>query len=128
MDATQSEALVVEFLESWRSRDIDLIMGYLAEDAVYHNVPVAPLQGTEAIRGIFTALLDVFGDVALEIVNIAARPGLVITERIDRFRMANGRTVTVPVCGVFELRGGRITRFSDYFDLAGFEAASGLRL
>jgi len=128
MDATQSEALVVEFLESWRSRDIDLIMGYLAEDAVYHNVPVAPLQGTEAIRGIFTALLDVFGDVVLEIVNIAARPGLVITERIDRFRMANGRTVTVPVCGVFELRGGRITRFSDYFDLAGFEAASGLRL
>lgn len=128
MDAAQSEAIVVEFLASWRGRDVDSIMSYMTDDAIYHNVPVAPIHGAAAIREMFTALLDLFSDVALDVVSIAARPGLVLTERVDRFGMRDGRTVTVPVCGVFELRDGRITRFSDYFDLAGFEAASGLRL
>lgn len=128
MDAAQSEAVVAAFLASWRRRDIDAIMSFMADDATYHNVPVAPIVGAAAIRDIFTALLGIFSDAVLEVVSIAARPGLVLTERVDRFTMNDGRQVIVPVCGVFELRDGRITRFSDYFDLATFESASGLKL
>lgn len=128
LDAAQAETMVRGFLSSWQGRDVDVIMSYLADDAVYHNVPVAPIVGAGAIRGIFAAFLETFTDAALDIVNIAAKPDLVLTERVDRFTLRDGRTVVVPVCGVFEISSGKIARFSDYFDLASFESASGLKL
>ena len=38
-----SERLVRDFLGAWTGRDIDALCGYFAADAVYHNVPVAPI-------------------------------------------------------------------------------------
>ena len=59
---------------------------------------------------------------------LAAEPGLVIAERVDYFTMNDGRKIVLPVTGVFVLRDGRITRFSDYFNLADFERQSGIKL
>ena len=126
--ACADEASVVAFLESWEGRDIDHIMSFFADDAVYHNVPVAPITGLAGIRQIFQAFLDAFPEAALDIVNVASRPGLVFAERIDRFTTNDGRKVILPVNGVFVLEAGKITRFSDYFDLASFESQSGLEL
>ena len=61
-------------------------------------------------------------------VTLAAEPGLVLVERIDYFTMNDGRKVVLPVTGVFEVKNGKITRFSDYFDLADFEEQSGMKL
>ncbi len=127
-DMSADEASVVAFLQSWGGRDIDHIMSYFAEDAVYHNVPVAPIAGLSGIRQIFQAFLDAFPKAALDIVNVVGRPGLVFAERIDRFTTTDGRKVVLPVNGVFVLEAGKITRFSDYFDLASFESQSGLEL
>ena len=127
-DMSTDEASVVAFLQSWGGRDIDHIMSYFAEDAVYHNVPVAPIAGLTGIRQIFQAFLDAFPEAALDIVNVVGRPGLVFAERIDRFTTTDGRKVILPVNGVFVLEAGKITRFSDYFDLASFESQSGLEL
>ena len=44
------------------------------------------------------------------------------TERVDRFR-AGDTWLELPVCGVFEVRDGRITLWRDYFDLATFTNA-----
>ena len=128
MDAKQCTTLVSDFLESWESRDIEHIMSFFADDAVYHNVPVAPLVGTAAIRAVFEAFLAAFTSARLEIISISGQPDLVLSERIDHFVMQSGAVVTLPVAGVFEIRDGKIARFSDYFDLATFETASGLKL
>jgi limonene-1,2-epoxide hydrolase len=88
---------------------------------------VAPIRGIEGIRQIFTAFLDAFDEVSLDIVGLVAEPGLVFAERVDRFAMGQ-RRFELPVNGVFEIRNGRISRFSDYFDLTTFERSSGLRL
>lgn len=122
------ERRVRDFLGAWTGRDIDALCSYFAADAVYHNVPVAPITGIAGIRQIFVAFLEAFEAASLDVVSLAAAPGLVIAERIDRFTMRNGTRVVLPVTGVFELRGGLITRFSDYFDLADFERQSGLKL
>ena len=55
--------------------------------------------------------------VQFEIKHIAAARDVVLTERVDTFRMGE-RTVTLPVMGVFEVRGGKIAAWRDYFDLA----------
>jgi limonene-1,2-epoxide hydrolase len=123
-----SEKLVRDFLGSWEDRDLEVICAAFADDAVYHNVPVAPIEGIAGIRAIFQAFLDAFAEAKLDIVTLAAEPGLVLVERIDYFTMTDGREVVLPVNGVFEVRDGRIVRFSDYFDLADFERQSGFKL
>ena len=123
-----SEKVVRDFLGSWQGRDIDRICGFFAEGAVYHNVPVKPIEGIAGIRGIFQAFLDAFSYAELAIITLAAEPGLVLAERIDYFTMNDGRKIVLPVTGVFVVKNGKITRFSDYFDLADFERQSGLKL
>jgi limonene-1,2-epoxide hydrolase len=123
-----SEKLVRDFLGAWEDRDVEIICGAFADNAVYHNVPVAPITGIAGIRTIFQAFLDAFAEAKLDIVTLAAEPGLVLAERIDYFTMNDGRKVVLPVNGVFEVRDGKIVRFSDYFDLADFERQSGFKL
>ena len=123
-----SEKLVRDFLGAWEGRDLDQICSAFADGAVYHNVPVKPIEGIAGIRAIFTAFLDGFKEARLDVVTLAAEPGLVIAERVDYFTMNDGRKIVLPVTGVFVVKGGRITRFSDYFDLADFERQSGMKL
>ncbi len=130
MTATKqaSEKLVRDFLGSWEGRDLDTICGAFADDAVYHNVPVKPIEGIAGIRAIFQAFLDAFAEAKLDIIALAAEPGLVLAERVDYFTMNDGRKVVLPVTGVFVVKNDQITRFSDYFDLADFERQSGFKL
>lgn len=127
MTADESRLLVERFLGAWAERDLDALMSFFADDAVYHNVPVAPIRGIDGIRQIFAAFLDQFDEVSLDVVNVVAAPELVFAERVDRFAIGE-RRFELPVNGVFEIRNGRIDRFSDYFDLSTFERSSGLRL
>lgn len=123
-----SEKVVRDFLGSWEARNLETICSGFDDDAVYHNVPVAPIEGIAGIRGIFEAFLGAFADAKLDIVTLAAEPGRVLVERVDYFTMNDGRKVVLPVTGVFAVKNGKITRFSDYFDLANFETQSGMKL
>lgn len=128
MTAEASKKVVADFLGAWQKRDIPGIMDCFAPDAIYHNVPVAPIKGIAGIREIFEGFLTAFKYADLEIIRICAEPNLVFAERVDHFRLHDGRSVDLPVNGVFELRNGKIWRFSDYFDLASFEGPTGIKL
>jgi limonene-1,2-epoxide hydrolase len=121
-----NEQIVRNFLAAWPAKNIDELMSYFTDDAVYHNIPVPPVKGKKDIRDVFTGFLGAFS-IELIVVNAAASGNLVFTERIDRFDM-NGVKFDLPVNGVFELRNGKIASFRDYFDLASFERPSGLKL
>ena len=121
-----NEQIVRDFLAAWPAKKIDELMSYFTDDAVYHNIPVAPVKGKKDIREVFTGFLSAFS-IELIVVNAAASGNVVFTERIDRFDM-NGKRFDLPVNGVFELRNGKIASFRDYFDLASFERPSGLKL
>jgi len=128
LDGPRSKQLVLDFLASWRSRDLERLMSFFSEDSTYHNVPVEPIRGLAGIRGIFTAFLAAFREASLDVVCVAAEPGLVIAERIDRFETRSGVAFALPVTGVFVIENEKIARFSDYFDLASFERQSGMKL
>ena len=68
-----------------------------------------------------------FDTIALDIITIAGEADLVLAERVDRFTL-KGKYFELPVNGVFEIKNGKIHRFSDYFDLATFEGHSGFKL
>jgi len=121
-----NEKIVRDFLAAWPKKKIDELMGYFTDDAIYHNIPVPAIKGKAEIRKVFEGFLGAFS-IELIVVNAAASGNVVFTERIDRFDMS-GKKFDLPVNGVFELRGGKIAAFRDYFDLASFEKPSGLQL
>ena len=109
--------LVSAFCRAWSNRDVDELLGYFAEDAVYHNMPMPPIQGKPAIKAILQQIVSPTSWIQWETLNIAEAGNVVFTERVDRFEMA-GKKVELPVAGVFEIENGKIKAWRDYFDMA----------
>ena len=123
-----AERVVRDFLTAWPRKDVDELMSFFAPDAVYHNVPVKPLVGAAAIRGAFQGFCDMMNEgIELDVLNVTSSGDVVMAERIDRFRW-NGRRLDLPVCGVFEVRNGKIAKFRDYFDYPSWFEATGAPL
>ncbi len=107
---------VTAFCAAWETGDLDDIMAFFADDAVYHNIPVDPLTGPEAIRAMIEMFTTGVERIEFQIRHLAAAGDVVLTERIDVFHRPEG-TITLPVMGTFEIRDGRIAAWRDYFDL-----------
>jgi len=120
MDAPDSPVEVVRrFCASWADGDLDAIVGAFTDDAVYHNIPIDPVTGPEAIRTFIEGFLGGVDSVTFEVRHIAAAGDVVLTERVDVFE-APGKRIELPVMGTFEVRDGRIAAWRDYFDLQQF--------
>jgi limonene-1,2-epoxide hydrolase len=120
MDASDSPVEVVRrFCASWADGDLDAIVGAFTDDAVYHNIPIDPVTGPEAIRTFIEGFLGGVDSVTFEVRHIAAAGDVVLTERVDVFE-APGKRIELPVMGTFEVRDGRIAAWRDYFDLQQF--------
>ena len=120
---TDPSELVSSFCAAWANGDADELMAYFTDDAVFHNVPMDPLEGAEAIRAFLEELLAASGGSVFETHHQAANGNVVLNERTDYVNTGAGQVV-LPVCGVFEIRGGRIARWSDYFDRGQFTSTA----
>jgi limonene-1,2-epoxide hydrolase len=58
------------------------------------------------------------------VINIAANGPVVMTERVDVFQLP-GRSFEPPVMGAFEVSGGKISAWRDYFDMNQFTSRMG---
>lgn len=111
------EKIVREFCDTVRRGDIDALLVFFAPDAVYHNIPVEPVQGLEAIESTLQMFLSPGSEASFELRSIATCGNTVLTERLDVITM-NGKRAELPVMGAFEVRGdGKIGAWRDYFDM-----------
>ncbi|MEZ0342295.1 limonene-1,2-epoxide hydrolase family protein [Mycobacterium sp. pV006] len=111
------EDIVTEFCAKWSAPDPEELASYFTEDGVYHNIPMEPAVGHDAIKafiGEFTAMTDGIDFVIHRQVSSGA---LVFNERTDVLRLKDGRQISLPVAGVFEIVDGRIAAWRDYFDM-----------
>jgi limonene-1,2-epoxide hydrolase len=111
--------VVIGFCSAWSPLDVDRLMGYLHRDATYHNIPVDPVVGHDAIRDTIVGFTAGWDRIEFEIRHAVADGGIVLTERVDHFVSAE-RHVSLPVMGTFEIEDGLITAWRDYFDLNQF--------
>ena len=118
-DSQSAIDLVTRFCEAWSTFDLDAIAAFFTDDAVYHNMPIAPVTGREAIKATIASFTGNVESLEFRVLNIAATGPTVLTERIDIFRFPNG-TIELPVMGTFEVDGDRISAWRDYFDLNQF--------
>lgn len=118
---------VLAFAAAWKTRDLDKVMGFLADDAIWENVPIEVIAGKAAIR---RKLSTVFGAATgFEwIVYEAARSpsGAVLTERLDVV-IVKGKRVKLRLMGIFRVVDGRIALWRDYFDLQQYVGQLGVK-
>jgi limonene-1,2-epoxide hydrolase len=119
---TENQSLVRSFVDAFNANDLSRIIEFFDSDAVYHNIPVDPVRGVEAIRGIINGFLGLATEVDWVVHNIAeAEDGTVLTERTDRFLIQN-KWIELPVMGAFVVRGGKLSEWRDYFDMKQFQS------
>ena len=110
------EEIVREFCDRIAEGDAEKAASFFSDDALYHNIPLDPMNGREAIQATITMFLGMADKVWFEMVHLLAEGDVVMTERVDHFVMAD-RDIGLPVMGTFEVRGGRIVAWRDYFDM-----------
>jgi limonene-1,2-epoxide hydrolase len=115
--AVQAEKVVSDFCGAWSKLNVDEIMSFFTDDAVYHNIPMPVAKGKDVIRKTIQGLLKGTVSIKFEILHTATNGNVVMNERVDSFE-ANGKHVSLPVMGVFEITDvGKIKAWRDYFDV-----------
>jgi limonene-1,2-epoxide hydrolase len=117
-DASPQE-IVEAFCASVEQLDLDVLLEFLAEDCVYHNIPMDPVVGHAAIRTFLESFTTGLDSLQFEMLHVAAQGDSVLTERVDHF-VSPERTISLPVMGTFDVKDGKIAAWRDYFDLNQF--------
>jgi limonene-1,2-epoxide hydrolase len=123
-------ATITAFIEAFTAQRLDDAWAMLHPDVEYDNVPIGPMHGRANVAAALTPFAERFDAIDWPVTHTSAtelgadssgRPnGLVFNARIDRFRSGN-TWVELPVAGVWEVTGGLITLWRDYFDLGTYQ-------
>ena len=121
--------VVRRFCAAW-SDNIEAaeLAAFFTDDAVYHNIPFAPIIGREAIAKTIASFIRPgppgIEGIEFRVLNIAADGPVVMTERVDVFTLPD-RSFELPVMGTFEVTDGKINAWRDYFDMNQFTTRLG---
>jgi limonene-1,2-epoxide hydrolase len=115
--SAENQQIVTDFCRAWSRMNLEEILGFMSDDAVYHNIPMAPAKGKDAIRAVVNGFLKMADAIDFKILHTAGAGNLVMNERVDSFVSKGGKKGAVPVVGVFEVSGGKISAWRDYFDM-----------
>ena len=117
---------VETFIAHWNSGDMEAMYALCAEDVTWHNIPMEPITGKEAMRAAIAGFMGPVERCDWEIHRIATNGQVVLTERTDHFDLKDGRRASLPVMGTFEVdAAGKIAAWRDYFDMATFQREFG---
>ena len=113
-----NQKIINEFISAWNAMDIEAIMLFFSDDAVYTNIPMGPPnRGKQEIRDFIKGFIATATQINFIIHNQVEGPnGIIMNERSDTF-ILNGQSVNLPVMGVFEIKEGKIKAWRDYFDM-----------
>jgi limonene-1,2-epoxide hydrolase len=109
--------IVESFLRAMEAQDVERALTLLSDDVVYQNVPFPADRGKPAVVRTLEAFGRFVTGFEVQMLNIAERDGVVLTERVDVLR-GPMLYLDIWVCGTFEVRDGKITLWRDYFDVA----------
>ena len=118
VDTTANARLVEMFLYALQDEDFDAVDAGMADNIVWQNVGINTMRGRKRIMKLLR-LGEGRGGFEVKFHRIAVEGNTVLTERTDAIIIGPFR-LQFWVCGVFEVHGGRITLWRDYFDKLDF--------
>ncbi len=117
--------LVRRFCSAWSDgMGAEDLAAFFTDDAVYHNIPLAPVTGRDDIAATIGSFTTGVEGIEFRVRNIAADGPVVMTERVDVFKLPD-KSIELPVMGTFEVHDGKITAWRDYFDMNQFTGQMG---
>jgi limonene-1,2-epoxide hydrolase len=121
--------VVRRFCAAWSDNvEAAELAAFFTEDAIYHNIPLEPITGRENIAAAIASFLRPgppgIESIDFRVINIAANGPVVLTERVDVFKLP-GKSFELPVMGTFEVSDGKISAWRDYFDINQFTTRMG---
>ena len=117
--ASTPTQVVEAFCDAIAGGDLDKVIAFFTDDAVYHNIPLEPVVGPAAIRTTIEGFTGAVESLEFRVLAIAATGSTVLTERVDVFHFP-GSSIELPVMGAFDVVGDQISGWRDYFDLNQF--------
>ena len=113
---SEADNIVNEFCKAISRKNLDELLTYFPDDAVFHPMMMEPAKGKAAIAS-FT---DTAESVQFKVLASAAVGNRVMNERADTLVTRAGKKAEVPAAGFFEIKEGKIFAWRDYFDLQTF--------
>lgn len=108
---------VTAFMKLMEPLDYDNALRYIADNCEYTNLPMGSVTGPAGVRAVLEPFFAPTLENEFRVLRSAVAGKIVFLERLDRHRLVTG-WVELPVTGVYEVEGGKITVWRDYFDLA----------
>lgn len=108
-------AVVDAFLKAFEAMDFDAALALVDDNAEYTNVPIGTVHGHAGVRSVLEPFFAPIHENEFVLLRSAANGPVVFFERLDRHRLDHGWR-ELPVNSVFEVHGGKITVWRDYFD------------
>ena len=110
------EAVVRELCAAFPRKNVDELLGFFSEDAVYEKIPVGRFEGHGEIRGTLEEFFGPEVEIEFELRNVGVCGDQVYVERVIHFTTGEGR-ISLPAMAIFEVTpAGRISAWRDYFD------------
>ena len=116
-----AETVVRKYLAAWKRSDLDELVSFISDDAVYTDGPRGVHHGIDAIRAELGPMVKIVPSTSIDIKKLVAEGGTVMVERVDSFKLG-GKPFDLEVAAVFDVDdNGRIKRWRDYYDLKSLE-------
>jgi steroid delta-isomerase-like uncharacterized protein len=118
-----SEGIARRWIDVWNSHDADEVVALFTHDAIYEDVSFGVVtHGSEELRAFAQGFFDMVPDLRLDLVGSSVSEGHGYIEWVlsgtDVGVFRTGRTFRVRGATVLDVRGNRISRNLDYYDLA----------
>ena len=118
VDTAANARIVETFLYALQDEDFEAAEAAMADNILWHNVGVNKVRGRARLMKLFR-LGEGRGGFEVKFHSIAVEGNTVLTERTDAIVVGPVR-LQFWVCGTFEVHGGKITVWRDYFDKLDF--------
>jgi limonene-1,2-epoxide hydrolase len=125
--AIENRALIEAFWDDLYRPDIHAAAARFAPDGEYTDITTPDddvARGPDQIVRRLTLGWGPLTRISDERRHLAAGDDVVMTEHVENWEWPSGETMALPVSSVHEVRNGRITRWTDYWDMAALVAAA----
>lgn len=111
-----NEKLVIDYLASLPARDMDVTLGFLAEDVVHKGMmKMAPvIKGKQAFHDHWWGMVKDLEDYQLDVRRVEAFGNTVLIERQGRVVVPGGKTMQFHQSTLFVVKDGKITEMREY--------------
>jgi limonene-1,2-epoxide hydrolase len=111
---TLNDGLVRAFIDTFASRDADLLAPYFTDDITFENYGDGPVQGRHAVVDVWAGVFTAFAEVRFETLSQAVNGDVVFAEQVHGLALPGGALAPIRNVAVYELRDGQIAAWRDY--------------